>query len=64
MAKQKKQVKKVVSKVVQFKDLEVGKLFTYKGEECLCEVQEDEHTIFDNRVENKRYKIENSKVVD
>ena len=64
MARAKKQVKKVVSKVVQFKDLEVDKLFTYKGDECLCEVQEDDHTIFDNRVENKRYKIENGKVVE
>ena len=60
MAKQKKQVKKVV----KFKDLEVDKLFTYKGDECLCEVQEEEHTIFDNRVQNKRYKMDNNKVVD
>ena len=60
MAKAKKKVE--VKKV--FKDLKVGDIFTYKGDECLCEVQEVEHTIFDNRVQNKRYKTENDKVVD
>lgn len=60
MARKKKQVKKVV---VTFKDLEVGKLFNYKGEECLCEIQEEHFTVFDNRVQNKRYKIQNEKEV-
>lgn len=55
--------KKQVKKVLKFKDLEVDKIFTYKGDECLCEVQGEDHTIFDNRVQNKRYKMDNSKVV-
>jgi len=59
----KKQPKKQENKVNRFKDLEVGKEFQYNGSKCLCEVQEDGHTIFNNIVENKRYKTKNDRVV-
>lgn len=65
MAKaKKKQVKKVMTfEIKYFKDLEVGKTFVYNGDECLCEVQEEGITIFDNKVQNKRYKMNSDKVV-
>ena len=58
-----KQTKKAEKKELLFKDLEVGEEFTYKGDKCLCEVQKDGHTTFDNKVENKRYKTKDTRVV-
>jgi len=60
MAKQKK-VKSESFKAAtlkRFKDLDIFEVFTYKGDECLCERQENGSTIFDNRTQNKRYVID------
>jgi len=48
----------------KFKDLEIFEVFTLRGDECLCEKQEDGKTIYDNRKENKRYIIDSDKVLD
>lgn len=53
--------KKKQKKVFTFKDLPINETFDYRGDKCICIEQHDKHTIFDNKIDKKRYTMRNDK---